>query len=369
VSRTPPAKLRAPKASPQQCAPTWPDLSPIPESALQTSCASPGRPSGRSRAGFPECSIPRPATFREAACARPAAPGSPAIQSTWRAPAGTIPSAAAGQAHTHPCGPSSPSSPTMPPSHAASPAERFEILLASARHAAIVITALPQAQSDSPERQVLSRNKQELPARSRPSPPSRSCPAHPQRKRSRVPKRRRFRHSAPRLSSISDAWGRLNVVTPFHHLSGDSHLHRSLAEGPITASSLGRELINLPGKTGRRESALPGDKSLRCSEMSQRANKRRREFVIATPLVILSPSGVVDRNPPSDCRFSTDAVAACPWRGAFEGRLAYGTESALREASCRSRSHWCRGKFRARRNLDPDQVRSGLGRLSNQHAA
>jgi hypothetical protein len=40
--------------------------------------------------------------------------------------------------------------------------------------------------------------------------------------------------------------------------------------------------------------------------------------------------------------FSTDAVAACPWRGAFEGRLAYGTESALQEASCRSRSHWCR---------------------------
>jgi len=28
-----------------------------------------------------------------------------------------------------------------------------------------------------------------------------------------------------------------------------------------------------------------------------------------------------------------------------------------------------RHKFRARRNLDPDQVRSGLGRLSNQHAA
>src|SRR6516165_8211818 len=35
------------------------------------------------------------------------------------------------------------------------------------------------------------------------TPPSRSCLAHPQRKRSRVPKRRRFRHSAPRLSSIS----------------------------------------------------------------------------------------------------------------------------------------------------------------------
>src|SRR5207237_9328962 len=39
-----------------------------------------------------------------------------------------------------------------------------------------------------------------------------------------------------------DAWGRLNVVTPFHHLSGDSHLHPSLgAGGPITASSLGQE--------------------------------------------------------------------------------------------------------------------------------
>src|SRR5215471_13512580 len=34
-----------------------------------------------------------------------------------------------------------------------------------------------------------------------------------------------------------DAWGRLNVVTPFHHLSGDSHLHRSLGAEPITASS------------------------------------------------------------------------------------------------------------------------------------
>ena len=56
----------------------------------------------------------------------------------------------------------------------------------------------------------------------------------PQRKRSRVPKRRRFLHSIPRLSSISDAWGRLNVVTPFHHLSGDSHLHPSLAvQGPL----------------------------------------------------------------------------------------------------------------------------------------
>src|SRR5438046_5489937 len=110
----------------------------------------------------------------------------------------------------------------MPPSHAASPAERLQTPLASARHAAIVITAPPQTQSGSLESQVPRRNKQGLPARSRPSPPSRSCPAHPQRKRWRVPKRRRFRHSVPRLSSISDAWGRLNVVTPFHHLSGDS---------------------------------------------------------------------------------------------------------------------------------------------------
>src|SRR5215469_16532171 len=30
-----------------------------------------------------------------------------------------------------------------------------------------------------------------------------------------------------------DAWGRLNVVTPFHHLSGDSHLNSSLREGPL----------------------------------------------------------------------------------------------------------------------------------------
>src|SRR5260221_10053127 len=238
VSRTAPSKLPAPEASPQQCAPMWYDLSPIPESALQTFCGSPGRPSGRNRAGCPECSIPHPATFREAACARLAALGSPAIQSIWRAPAGTIPSAAAVQVHTHPCGPSSRSSPTMLPSHAASPAERVQIPLASARHAAIVITAPLQTQPDPLQSQVPSRNKQGPPARSRPSPPSRSCPPHPQRKPSRVPKRRRFLHSVPRLSSISDAWGRLNVVTPFHHLSGDSHLHRSLGAGPITASSV-----------------------------------------------------------------------------------------------------------------------------------
>src|SRR5215831_11012470 len=75
----------------------------------------------------------------------------------------------------------------MPPSHTASPAERFQIPLASARHAAIVITAPPQTQSDSLESQVPSRNKQGLPARSRPSPPSRSCPAPPQRNKRRDP--------------------------------------------------------------------------------------------------------------------------------------------------------------------------------------
>src|SRR5262249_53200819 len=36
-----------------------------------------------------------------------------------------------------------------------------------------------------------------------------------------------------------DAWGRLNVVTPFHHLSGDSHINSSLREGPL------RHLIKL----------------------------------------------------------------------------------------------------------------------------
>src|SRR5262249_53556921 len=143
-----------PKASPQQCAPTWHDLSPIPKSALQTSCGSPGRPSGRNHAGFPECSIPRPATFREAACAQPAAPGSPAIQSIWRAPAGTIPSAAAGKPTPSSVAPSPPSPPKAPPPPAASPEDVFETLLAPPPHAAIVKTAPPQAQSDSPERQV-----------------------------------------------------------------------------------------------------------------------------------------------------------------------------------------------------------------------
>ena len=36
---------------------------------------------------------------------------------------------------------------------------------------------------------------------------------------------------------LLDAWGRLNVVTPFHHLSEDSHTICPLGARPITASS------------------------------------------------------------------------------------------------------------------------------------
>ncbi|TFV37422.1 hypothetical protein E4K65_43520 [Bradyrhizobium niftali] len=49
---------------------------------------------------------------------------------------------------------------------------------------------------------------------------------------------RQFRHSSPRLSSVSRCLGPTQVVTPFHHLSGDSHHHHPLlGAGPITASS------------------------------------------------------------------------------------------------------------------------------------
>ncbi|TFV46892.1 hypothetical protein E4K65_17330 [Bradyrhizobium niftali] len=48
---------------------------------------------------------------------------------------------------------------------------------------------------------------------------------------------RQFRHSSPRLSSVSRCLGPTQVVTPFHHLSGDSHHHHPLlGAGPITAS-------------------------------------------------------------------------------------------------------------------------------------
>jgi hypothetical protein len=38
-------------------------------------------------------------------------------------------------------------------------------------------------------------------------------------------------------SPSPDAWGRLNAVTPFHHLSENSHNNCPLRAGPITASS------------------------------------------------------------------------------------------------------------------------------------
>src|SRR5262249_51326901 len=282
--------------------------------------------------------------------------GSPAIQSIWRAPAGTIPSAAAVQAHTHPCGPSSLSSPTVPPSHAASPAERFEILLATARHAAIVITAPPQAQSDSPERQVPSRNKQELPVRSQPSPPLRSCLAHPQRKRSRVPKRRRFRHSAPRLSSISDAWGRLNVVTPFDHLSEDSHLHRSLGAGHITASRLGRELINLPGKTGRRESALPQKGTSHCvaakcrKGLTSETSRVRDSHTVGHFVTLRRCRSKSTERLPIFYGCGRGLPLERRFRGAPRLRHRIGTPRGLMQKQI---TLVPRHKFRARRNLDP----------------
>src|SRR5262249_16668484 len=67
----------------------------------------------------------------------------------------------------------------VPPPQPAPPEKYFKLLLPTPRQAAFVITPPPQAQSDSPERQVPSRNKQELPVRSQPSPPLRSCLAHP----------------------------------------------------------------------------------------------------------------------------------------------------------------------------------------------
>ena len=44
---------------------------------------------------------------------------------------------------------------------------------------------------------------------------------------------RRFRHNVPRLSSISRCLGPIHIATPFHHLSGDSHINSSLTAGPL----------------------------------------------------------------------------------------------------------------------------------------
>src|SRR6476660_39679 len=43
-----------------------------------------------------------------------------------------------------------------------------------------------------------------------------------------------------------DAWGRLNVVTPFHHLSGDSHINSSLREGPLRHLAKRRQNLRWP---------------------------------------------------------------------------------------------------------------------------
>src|SRR5215813_12859540 len=101
--------------------------------------------------------------------------------------------------------------------------------------------APPQVRSASQQNQAPRRKQPGLPARSRSSPPSQSYPARPQRKCSTIPKTRRFRHSVPRLSSISRCLGPTHVVTPFHHLSGDSHINSSLREGPL------RHLANFSG--------------------------------------------------------------------------------------------------------------------------
>src|SRR5262252_6713519 len=118
------------------------------------------------------------------------------------------------------------------------PAEPPQILLFSAPHAAIAIAAQPPARSASLQSQACERKQPELRVRSQPSPPSQSCPVRPQRTRSTVPMTRRFRHNSPRLSSVSRCLGPTHVVTPFHHLSGDSHINRSLRAGPITASKI-----------------------------------------------------------------------------------------------------------------------------------
>src|SRR5262249_294594 len=146
----------------QQCAPTWYDLSPIPKSALQTFCGSPGRPSGRNRAASPECSIhiQQPSEKllardqQRSDLLRANRFGVHLLEPSHPHQLCTPPPAPRAQPHTPPRGPSPRSSPTTPPPHAASPAERFQTPLASPGHAAIVITAPPQTQSDSLESQV-----------------------------------------------------------------------------------------------------------------------------------------------------------------------------------------------------------------------
>src|SRR5262249_33600455 len=171
----------------------------------------------------------------------PVALGSLASQSIWRAPAGTIPSAAAVQAHTHPCGPSSRSSPTMLPSRAASLAERFRTLLPLIPHVANATMAQPQVRSASLQSQVPQRKQQQLRVRSRPSPPLRSYPVRPQRTRSRVPMTRRFLHNAPWLSSVSRCLGPTQRRDPVSSCIGGQPHHLIAQRSPITASSHRRD--------------------------------------------------------------------------------------------------------------------------------
>src|SRR5215471_3624756 len=90
-----------------------------------------------------------------------------------------------------------------------------------------------------------------------------------------------------------DAWGRLNVVTPFHHLSGDSHINSSLKEGPLRHLD-GKQKPNLSPIHGHALSVL----SIlwpRARHNIERRKRRKRLGAAAAPArrsTMLSPSGV-----------------------------------------------------------------------------
>ena len=120
------------------------------------------------------------------------------------------------QARVHPLAPFSPSSPTMPPSHAASPAEQFQIQLASARRAATATVAPPQARTRCTGKPSLSKTETRasgslatfvsftiFPFAST----THTLESSNQHANSRI-----MFHGCP---PSPDAWGRLNVVTPF----------------------------------------------------------------------------------------------------------------------------------------------------------
>ncbi len=122
--------------------------------------------------------------------------------------------------------------------------------MASGKPGAVhIVTAVqPRAQYASLQSRASQKTQPRRRVRLRPSLPSRPCPGRPQRTRSTVPMTRRFRHNFPRLSSVSRCLGPTQVLTPFHHLSGDSHHHDPLlGAGPITASSWSRPESGIPG--------------------------------------------------------------------------------------------------------------------------